>query len=33
MSFLDDVKKFGKNLTDMGMDDVEMTKLNSQISS
>jgi rubrerythrin len=33
MSFLDDVKKFGKNLTDKGKDIVEITKLNSQISS
>lgn len=32
MSFLDDVKKFGKNLTDKGKDIVEITKLNSQIN-
>lgn len=33
MSFLDDVKKFGKNLTDKGKDIVEITKLNSQINA
>jgi len=33
MSFLDDVKRFGKNLTDKGKDMVEVAKLNSQINS
>lgn len=33
MSFLDDVKKFGKNVADKGKDIVEITKLNSQIST
>ncbi|NLW02767.1 MAG: zinc-ribbon domain-containing protein [Clostridiaceae bacterium] len=33
MSFFDDVKKFGRNLTDKGKDIVEITKLNSQINS
>lgn len=32
MSFLDDVKKFGKNISDKGKDVIEITKLNSQIS-
>lgn len=33
MAFFDDVKKFGKNLTDKGKDIVEITKLNSQINT
>jgi len=33
MSFLDDVKRIGKNLTDKGKDIVEITKLNAQISA
>lgn len=33
MAFLDDVKKFGKNITEKGKDVIEITKLNSQISS
>jgi rubrerythrin len=32
MSFLDDVKKFGKNITDKSKDVIEITKLNSQIN-
>ncbi len=33
MAFLDDVKKFGKNITDKGKDVIEITKLNSQIGT
>lgn len=33
MAFFDDVKKFGKNLSDKGKDVIEVTKLNSQINS
>ena len=33
MSFLDDVKKIGKNLTDKGKYIVEITRLNAQISA
>ena len=33
MAFFDDVKKFGKNITDKGKDVIEITKLNSQINS
>ncbi len=33
MAFLDDVKKFGKNITDKGKDVIEITKLNSQIGN
>ncbi|MCX7774049.1 MAG: zinc ribbon domain-containing protein [Clostridia bacterium] len=33
MAFLDDVKKFGKNITDKGKDVIEITKLNSQIGA
>ncbi len=33
MAFFDDVKKFGKNITEKGKDVIEITKLNSQISS
>ncbi|MGI6124152.1 MAG: zinc-ribbon domain-containing protein, partial [Acetivibrionales bacterium] len=29
----DDVKKFGRNITDKGKDVIEITKLNSQINS
>lgn len=32
-TFFDDVKKFGKNITEKGKDVIEITKLNSQISS
>lgn len=33
MAFFDDVKKFGKNITDKGKDVIEITKLNSQIGT
>ena len=33
MAFFDDVKKFGKNITDKGKDVIEITKLNSQINT
>lgn len=33
MAFFDDLKKFGKNITDKGKDVIEITKLNSQINS
>lgn len=33
MAFLDDVKKFGKNVADKGKDAIEITKLNSQIGT
>ena len=33
MAFFDDVKRFGKNLTDKGKDVIEITKLNSQINA
>jgi hypothetical protein len=33
MAFLDDVKKFGKNISEKGKDVIEITKLNSQIGS
>jgi len=33
MAFLDDLKKFGKSITDKGKDVIEITKLNSQINA
>lgn len=33
MAFLDDVKRFGKNITDKSKDVIETTKLNSQINT
>ncbi len=33
MAFLDDVKRFGKNISEKGKDAIEITKLNSQIGS
>ncbi len=33
MAFFDDVKKLGKNVAEKGKDAIEITKLNSQISS
>jgi len=33
MAFFDEVKRFGKNLTEKGKDVIEITKLNSQINS
>lgn len=33
MAFFDDVKRIGKNIGDKGKDVIEITKLNSQISS
>ena len=33
MAFLDDIKRFGRNITDKGKDAIEVTKLNSQIGA
>ena len=33
MAFLDDIKKFGKNISDKGKDAIETAKLNSQINA
>ncbi|MGI6050226.1 MAG: zinc ribbon domain-containing protein [Acetivibrionales bacterium] len=33
MAFLDDIKRFGKNITEKGKDAIEITKLNSQIGA
>ncbi|NMA67318.1 MAG: zinc ribbon domain-containing protein [Clostridiaceae bacterium] len=33
MAFLDDVKRFGKNIKDKSKDVLEITKINSQIST
>lgn len=33
MAFFDDLKKFGKNITEKGKDVIEITKLNSQINT
>ncbi|MGI6086239.1 MAG: zinc-ribbon domain-containing protein [Acetivibrionales bacterium] len=33
MAFFDDVKKFGRNITEKSKDVIEITKINSQINS